>query len=380
MPIPLNSFPFIDLKTQGAHIRGPIECAIAKVLDHGQFILGPEVAQLEEALSQWTDGRHVVTCSDGTDALFLALRAFNVQPGDGIFVPSWTFCATAEVVVLMGAVPIFVDCDPLTHNMDPKSLDQAWQRAQTLGIHPVGVIAVDLFGQPADYNALQDRAKTYNLWVLADAAQSFGARHHQVPVGALGDIATTSFFPAKPLGCYGDGGALFTSNKETADVLRSLRMHGQGKSKYDHVRIGINGRLDTLQAAILLEKLKIFPQELKERQKIADRYTEAFAGKIQTPLLLPGMTSSWAQYTLCFSSTEKRTQVTQSLDRAHIPWVIYYQKPLHQQIAYASYPTASQEGLVVCEHLSQCVLSLPMSAYLKPEHQEAIIHAVLSAV
>lgn len=376
----LKKFPFIDLKTQLEHIRPNIETAIAKVLDHGHFILGAEVNALEDVLSQWTHGASVISCSNGTDALAMGLMAFDVQPGEGIFVPSWTFCATAEVVVWMKAIPIFVDCDPETQNMDPKSLDRAWERAKTLGIKPVGIIAVDLFGQPADYEQLAQRAQAYGLWLMADAAQSFGATFQGKPVGSLGHMATTSFFPAKPLGCYGDGGAIFTPDKEMADVLRSLRAHGSAQCKYDNVRIGMNGRLDTLQAAILLEKLKIFPQELKDRQRIAQTYTEAFQGRIQTPYLLPQTTSSWAQYTLVFPSSEVRLRISQALDRAGIPWVIYYQKPLHWQVAYKAYPTASGGDLPVCQDLCQRVLSLPMSAYLKPEDQDRVVQTILCAL
>lgn len=363
----MKSLSFIDLKTPLELLRSQIDAAIQQVLDHGHFIMGPEVFALEKQLAHFCKAKHVITCANGTDALGLALMAKNVGANDAVFVPSFTFAATAEVVAWVGATPIFIDVLPDTYNIDPQSLEQGIQYAKKMGLNPVGIIPVDLFGQPADYEALQVIAQTYKLWVLADAAQSFGAVYKKRFVGTLGDITTTSFFPAKPLGCFGDGGAVFTDDDALATVVKSLRVHGQGIDKYDNVRIGINGRLDTLQAAILLEKLTVFPKELTARQKTATLYTQALKDIVQTPNVLAHTTSTWAQYTVRLPEHINRTKFMAVLKEMGVPTMIYYVKPLHLQTAYRHYPTAQGKGLPVCEQLSETVLSLPMSGYISEE-------------
>ncbi len=358
---------FIDLPAQQRTIRTQIDAAIKKVLDHGIYIMGPEVAELETELSRFCGAKYTLSCSNGTDALGLGLMAYGVKSGDAVFVPSFTFAATAEVVLWMGATPLFVDCLEDTYTIDPVGLEQAILRARELGLNPAGIIPVDLFGQPADYEAIQTIAETHQLWVMADAAQSFGASYNGRPVGTMGDLTTTSFFPAKPLGCYGDGGAVFTDREDLIVLLRSLRVHGQGSDKYDNIHIGINGRLDTLQAAILLEKIKVFRHELSERQKVADFYTSALKDIVVTPYLREGSTSSWAQYTVQLSQQACRTSVMKKLHDVGIPTVIYYPKPLHLQTAYRECPTGTGGGLPVCERLAHQVMSLPMSGYIMPE-------------
>ncbi|ETZ07542.1 UDP-2-acetamido-2-deoxy-3-oxo-D-glucuronate aminotransferase [Holospora obtusa F1] len=356
--------PFIDLKAQLARLRSNIESAIKRVLDHGTFIMGPEVYTLEEQLKTFCEVKHAIACSNGTDALNLGLMAYQVGPGDAVFVPSFTFAATAEVVVWRGAVPIFVDVLESSYNMDPDSLEQGIRYAKSLGLAPKGIIPVDLFGQPADYDTIQSIAHKNCLWIIADSAQSFGATYKTKKVGNIGNIATTSFFPAKPLGCYGDGGAVFTNDDDLAVLIQSLRIHGQGKEKYDNVRIGINGRLDTIQAAILIEKLKVFPDELIVRQEIADTYFRGLQGILKTPFLQKDVTSSWAQYTVCLPETVCRKKLMEKLQSVGIPTVVYYEKPLHLQTAYRQYPTATGKGLPQCEKLSHVVLSLPISGYM----------------
>ena len=290
--------------------------------------------------------------------------AKNVGSGDAVFVPSFTFAATAEVVAWVGATVVFIDSLPDTYNMDPKSLELGIKKAKELGLKPTVVIPVDLFGQPADYDAIQAIADQHQLWILADGAQSFGAHYKDRAVGSIGEIATASFFPAKPLGCYGDGGAIFTDNDDVAAIIKSLRVHGQGEDKYDNIRIGMNGRLDTIQAAILIEKLKIFPEELIARQHVADAYNTALYDIVQTPHVIDGATSAWAQYTVRLPNAINRAKLIADLKEAGIPSVVYYVKPLHLQEAYKHYPTATGAALPVCEALANEVLSLPMSGYV----------------
>jgi dTDP-4-amino-4,6-dideoxygalactose transaminase len=288
----------VDLQAQRRRLGGRIEQAIARVLDHGQFVMGPEVFDLEERLAELCGVKHAITCSSGTDALLMALLAWGIGPGDAVVVPSFTFASTAEVIALLGATPVFVDVLEDTFNIDPDSIRAGIRVAHDAGLRPRAVIPVDLFGQPADYDSVGMTAREHGLLVLADAAQSLGGSWRGRPVGSLAEITATSFFPSKPLGCYGDGGALFTDDDDMAAVLRSLRVHGSGSSKYDNVRIGLNGRLDTMQAAILLEKLTIFHDELEARARIADRYAVALADLVAVPLVAPEATSAWAQYTL----------------------------------------------------------------------------------
>lgn len=369
----IQQMQFIDLKSQLELIRPQIDAAIKRVLDHGIFIMGPEVHALEKQLAEFSGVKHAISCANGTDALGLGLMAKNVGPGDAIFVPSFTFAATAEVVSWVGATPVFIDSLDDTYNLDPKSLEQGIKQAKKLGLKPAGIIPVDLFGQPADYDAMQAIADEYGLWVMADGAQSFGASYKGRKVGNIGDMSTTSFFPAKPLGCYGDGGAIFTNDDELAAVIKSLRVHGQGSDKYDNVRIGMNGRLDTIQAAILIEKLKIFPNELIARQKTADAYNEALKGIVRVPHEIDGAASAWAQYTVVLPEHIDRSKLMSNLKEAGIPTMVYYVKPLHLQTAYKHYPTATGAALPICENLSERVLSLPMSGYVGGDEAFTVI-------
>jgi dTDP-4-amino-4,6-dideoxygalactose transaminase len=365
--------PFIDLAAQQERIRGRLEAAITRVLAHGQYIMGPEVVGLERELAAFTGARHAVTCASGTDALALALAALEVRQGDAVLVPSFTFAATAEVVPWLGAVPVFVDVREDTFNIDPAGVALGVESARRLGLRPVGVIAVDLFGQPADYTALQAVTEKHGLWLVADAAQSFGASYHGRAIGRLARITTTSFFPAKPLGCYGDGGAVLTDDDEIAAVMRSLRVHGQGSDKYDNVRIGMNARLDTLQAAILLEKLAVFPDEIVARDRVAARYNASLADVVAVPHVPEGLTSVWAQYTV---RALDRDGLSRRLAAAGVPTAVYYRKPLHWQQAYAQFPVA-EGGCHVAERLSEEVLSLPMHPDLDDATHERIVTAVL---
>lgn len=353
---PKQPLPFMDLKGQLARIRPQVDAAIARVLDHGQFIMGPEVYELERQLCAFTGAKHCISCSNGTDALALGLMALGVNPGDAVLVPSFSFAATAEVVPWLGAVPIFCDVLKDTFNLDPKSLEAGVATAKRLGLRAVGVIPVDLFGLPADYDSLLPVAEAHDLWVMCDAAQSFGAIYKGRKVGTLARISTTSFFPAKPLGCYGDGGAIFTDDDDLARVMRSLRVHGQGADKYDNVRIGMNARLDTMQAAVVLEKLMIFRQELVERNDLAIAYGRALMGYAHIPKVPEGLTTVWAQYTICH---DDRDAIARNLLKHGIPSAVYYVKPLHYQEAYRRYPTATRK-LPTSEYLSSAALSLSM--------------------
>ncbi|MDQ2105338.1 DegT/DnrJ/EryC1/StrS family aminotransferase [Azospirillum isscasi] len=364
--------PFIDLASQRRRLGTRIDEAIARVLDHGQYIMGPEVKELERRLAAFAGVGHVVSCSSGTDALLLILMAWGIKPGDAVFLPTFTFASTAEVVALLGASPVFCDVLPDTFNLDPDSLEAAIATSRKAGLTPRAVIAVDMFGQPADYRRIGAVARAHGLKLLADAAQSFGASLDGRPVGGLGDATATSFFPAKPLGCYGDGGAVLTDDADLAAVVESLRVHGKGSHKYDNVRIGINGRLDTLQAAVLIEKLDIFADEVAARQAAADRYGRLLAGTVQPPTVVEGAAPVWAQYTLAFDG---RDGVAARLKAAGIPTAVYYPLPLHMQTAYRPCPVAPN-GLPVAEDLARRVLSLPMHPYLTPEIQERICTAL----
>ncbi len=370
---------FIDLAAQQARIRPKLDAAIARVLDHGNYIMGAEVATLEKQLAAFAGSKFCLSCSSGTDALALVLMAKNIKAGDAVFVPTFTFAATAEVVAWLGAVPVFVDVLPDTFNMDPASLKQAIEVAKAKGLNLAGVMPVDLFGQPADYDTLLPIAETHGMWVMCDAAQSFGGVYKQKKVGSIGMATATSFFPAKPLGCYGDGGAVFTDDEALYNVLVSLRVHGKGDDKYDNVRIGMNGRLDTLQAAILIEKLAIFPDELISRQRVADRYSAALGSTLVAPYVMNELKSAWAQYTLVASSGAQRAQLQAQLKEAGVPSMVYYPKPLHQQTAYKHFPTATGGALRVSEDLAERVFSLPMHPYLENETVDYIAESLLSA-
>jgi dTDP-4-amino-4,6-dideoxygalactose transaminase len=372
------ALPFIDLAAQQRRIAPQVNEAIARVLAHGQYIMGPEVIALEKALSEFCGARHVISCGNGTIALELVLRAKGVKAGDAVLCPSFTFAATAEVVALVGATPVFVDVHGDTFNLDAASLESGLATAKKRGLNPVGVIPVDLFGHPADYRDIEPWCAANKLWILTDAAQSFGARYHDRKVGTIGLATTTSFFPAKPLGCYGDGGAIFTDDADLAAVIRSLRVHGQGSDKYDNVLIGTNGRIDTIQAAILIEKLKIFPDELEQREIIARRYSEALKDVAEVPITAKGCTSAWAQYTIKVPAA-KRDALAAVLRTQGIPTAIYYPKPLHQQTAYRNYPVAGN-GPPVSDVIAHEVISLPMHPYLEPDVQDRIVAAVRLAL
>jgi UDP-2-acetamido-2-deoxy-ribo-hexuluronate aminotransferase len=374
-PIPI---PFIDVAAQRRRLGRSVDEAIARVLGHCQFILGPEVRELEAKLSEFCGARHVVSCASGTDALVMALMAWGIGPGDAVICPSFTFTATAEVVVLVGATPVFADVDERSFNLDPASLQRACAAAREAGLHPKAVIPVDLFGQPADYDRIVPIAEAENLFVLDDAAQAFGATYKNRRIGALAPATATSFFPAKPLSCYGDGGAVITDDDELAQVIRSLRVHGEGRGKYDCVRIGLNGRLDTIQAAVLIEKLKIFPEEILARERIARRYSADLADVVTVPRLAPGSTSVWAQYTIRLPAG-RRDGLAAALKMEGIPTAIHYPIPLHRQQPYQRFPIAAG-GAPVSERLAEEVISLPMHAYLDQTTQDRIIDAVRRAL
>jgi dTDP-4-amino-4,6-dideoxygalactose transaminase len=371
--------PFIDIAAQRVRLGKSIDEAVSRVLTHCQFINGPEVAALELALSAYSGAKHVVSCASGTDALLMVLMARNVGPGDAVLCPSFTFCATGEAVALVGATPVFVDVDEATFNMDPASLERGIATARARGLKPRAVIVVDLFGQSADHDGIGDVAETEGLFVLDDAAQGFGASYKGRKLGTFGLATATSFFPAKPLGCYGDGGAIFTDDDELAGVLRSIRVHGQGSDKYDNVRLGLTGRLDTMQAAVLIEKLKIFDDEIAVRNKIADRYARGLGNVVTVPHLASGCTSVWAQYTIRLPKGTDRDGFAAALKAQGIPTAIYYTKSIHQQTAYKHYPVADG-GLPASEQLSDDVISLPMHAYLDEATQDRVIKAVRGAL
>jgi UDP-2-acetamido-2-deoxy-ribo-hexuluronate aminotransferase len=372
---------FIDLKKQYERIKPRIHDRINEVLRHGKFIMGPEVAELERQLASFVGCKYCVSCANGTDALLLSLMAHEIGPGDAVFTTPFTFIATAEVICLLGATPIFVDIDPDTYNIDPKKLQTTIEETKSgivrgagfaKNLTPKGIIPVDLFGLPAEYDTINRIAKQHGLFVLEDAAQSLGGSYRGKKVGNLADIAATSFFPAKPLGCYGDGGAIFTNDEAMADRLRSLREHGKGSHKYDNVRIGINGRLDTLQAAILLPKLEVFDSEIKERQGVAGRYTNAFKGMAKVPHIPDGLLSAWAQYSLVI---DKRDAYLNKLKELGIPTAIYYPRPLHLQTAFSRLGYR-QGDFPVAEHTSERIFSLPMHPYLDLADQDRVIEAV----
>ena len=377
--------PFIDVAAQRRRLGRAIDDAVARVLTHCQFILGPEVRALESELAAFCGARHAISCSSGTDALRLVLMAWGIGPGDAVICPAFTFCATAEVPVLCGATPLLADVDVETFNLAPASFERAIATANKLGLRPRAVIPVDLFGQPADHDAIAAIAEAHDLLVLDDAAQSFGAHYKNRKLGAVfkagkpGATATaTSFFPAKPLGCYGDGGAIFTEDDDLAARLLSLRVHGEGVDKYDAARIGLAARLDSIQAAVLLEKLKIFPDEIAARHAAAERYAAGLGDVAIVPRVAKDRTSVWAQYTIRLPAG-RRDALAATLKDQGIPTAIYYAKPLHRQAAYGGFPVADG-GLPVSEQLAEEVISLPMHAYLDVGTQERILAAVVRAL
>ena len=371
---------FIDLKTQQNRIKEQLDTNIQKVLAHGNYIMGPEVKELETKLAAYVGAKHAIGCASGTDALLMALMALNVGPGDAVFTSPFTFIATAEVISLLGATPVFVDIDPKTYNIDPQKLDQAVLsvKSDDSRLIPRAVIPVDLFGLPADYDAIDAIAKKHDLIVIEDAAQSFGAEYNGKKACSFGHIACTSFFPAKPLGCYGDGGMCFTEDDALAAVLDSIRVHGKGSHKYDNARIGINGRIDTLQAAILLAKFAIFPEEVELRNQAAARYTEGIGkspATVITPDIPAGYKSVWAQYSLLAESEAQRTALMDRLKAAGIPTAIYYPKPLHLQTAFAGLGY-KPGAFPVSEGAANRIFSLPMHPYLTEQDQTKIVESI----
>ena len=373
----MADIPFIDLQAQRRRLGEPLNKAIMAAVEGGQWILGPQVRELEEQLAAFAGVKHCVSCANGTDALLIILRAWNIGPGDAVFVPAFTFAASAEVVALAGASPVFVDVLDDTYNMDPESLEAAIATVKRDGkLKPRAVMPVDLFGQAADYRKLAPIAARHGLKLLCDTAQAFGATLDGKSTASIGDAAATSFFPAKPLGCYGDGGAMFTNDDALADLLRSIRMHGQGSDKYENVRIGVNSRLDTIQAAILIEKLKIFPDEIAARDAVARRYNEGLgrSNRIRVPTVIAGGTSTWAQYTI---QVPDRDKLQADLKALGIPTAVYYPILLNAQAGYCHYPSAATPN---CERIRGGVVSLPMHPYLEPAVQDKIISAVIDAV
>lgn len=369
---------FIDLGAQRARIEDKIQAAINGVVSSGAFILGPQVGEFERQLADYVGVKHVLGCASGTDALLIPLMAKGVGRGDAVFVPSFTFAATAEVVALTGAEPVFVDIDPDTYNMDPASLKEAIAMIEAEGrLDAKAVIPVDLFGLAADYVAISKIAREHGLFVISDAAQAIGGEAaNGKRCGSFGDVASTSFYPAKPLGCYGDGGAVMTDDDDLIEIMRSVAFHGKGSSQYDNVRIGLTSRLDTIQAAILIEKLAILEDEMVARQRVAARYHEGLSDVVKAAANLPGTRSAWAQYAI---ELPERDTLQAHLKSQGIPSVIYYVKPLHQQIAYERYPVAPN-GLPVTESKPQSILCLPMHAYLSEEDQDRVIGEIRSFV
>ncbi len=370
--------PFIDVAAQRRRLGRAIDDAVARVLAHCQFIQGPEVRAFEAEVAAFCGARHAIGCSSGTDALLLVLMAWQIGPGDAVICPTFTFHATAEMVALLGATPVMADVHADTFNLNPESLERAIATAKRLGLRPRAVIPVDLFGLPADHDAIGALAAAHGLLVLDDAAQSFGATYRGRKLGTLAAATATSFFPAKPLGCYGDGGAVFTDDDALAARVKSLRVHGEGTDKYDPVRIGITGRLDTIQAAVLIEKLKIFPEEIAERNQVAASYAEGLDDVAIVPRTGNESTSVWAQYTIRLAPG-RRDGLAAALKAEGIPTAIYYVKPLHRQEAYRGFPVADG-GLPVSERLAEEVISLPMHAYLEAAVQDRIIDAVRRAL
>jgi len=378
---------FIDLKKQQERIREKIESGIRKVLDSGQYIMGAEIKELEKKLAEYVGVKKAIGCASGTDALLMALMAYEVGPGDAVFTTPFTFVATAEVISLLGATPVFVDIEPDTYNIDPEKLEQAILAVENGGsleyplpigadgLIPKGVIPVDLFGQTADYAKINDIAEKHGLFVIEDACQSFGAEYKNKKACSLADIACTSFFPAKPLGCYGDGGMVFTDDDELAKKMISIRVHGSGSDKYDNIRLGINGRLDTIQAAILLAKFEIFPEEIELRQTAADRYSKLLKEDVTVPFVAGECKSAWAQYSIL---SENRDGIIDKLKSEGIPTAIYYPIPLHLQGAYRylGYPKGS---FPVSEKIAGQVFSIPMHPYLREEEQENIARLLSEA-
>jgi UDP-2-acetamido-2-deoxy-ribo-hexuluronate aminotransferase len=371
--------PFLDLKAQQARIAEDLRKRIDGVLSHCQFILGPEVQELEIALASFCGARHCVTVSSGTDALQIAMMAEGIGPGDAVFLPAFTYTATAEVPLLLGATPVFVDVDPRTFQIDPAHLQQRIAATQAAGkLRPRAIVGVDLFGQPADWAALRSIASANDLFLIDDLAQSFGGSLHGVMLGSQADATATSFFPSKPFGAYGDGGALFTESADRADLYRSLRTHGEGKTRYEVLRTGMNGRLDSLQAAVLLAKLTVFPEELVAREKIARIYDQRLGNAVIVPKRVPDSTSAWAIYAILLQDEAARDRLQGNLREQGVPTAIYYPRPLHSQPAYSGHHDGA--GLPVSEDLAKRILALPIHPDLSELDVAQICDAVLEAI
>ena len=370
---------FIDLKAQYRALKSEIDENIARIVEGAHFIGGAEIGELEEKLAAYVGRKHCITCGNGTDALQLAYMAFGVKQGDAVFCPDMTFIASVEPAVMHGATPVFCDIEPDTYNLCPKSLEEHIQRVIAEGkLNPKAVVAVDFLGNPAKFEEISAICKKYNLLLIEDGAQSTGASYNGKKCGAYGDIATTSFFPSKPLGCYGDGGAVFTDNDEYAELIRSFKVHGKGpKGKYHNVRVGLNSRLDTVQAGVLLPKLAVLDKEIEIRQQVAKRYDEAFAGKLQTPVITENSISAYAQYCVLAKDEAERTRILDAMKAANVPSLIYYPTVLHELEAFAPYPT---EDILNAKHYAECNFGLPFSPYLTEEDQEKVIETVLGAI
>lgn len=369
---------FIDLKAQRRHIGQAMDDAIMEAVHGGSYILGPQVKEFEDKLAAFCGAKHAIGCANGTDAIALPLMALKLRPGHAVICPSFTFAATAEVVAWLGATPIFVDIDETTYNLDPRTVGAAMDTARTAGLEVKALIAVDLFGQPADYDPLEAFCKEEGIVLISDSAQGFGATYKGRITGSIGDFATTSFFPAKPLGAYGDGGAIFTAHDEHHEIIRSLHVHGRGTDKYDNVRIGVNSRLDTIQAAVLLQKLAVFAEEIDKRQVVAGRYNDGLADVAITPKVMDGCISTWAQYVIRIDAA-KRDGFIASLRARGVPTAIYYPKPLHRQTAYKGFPVAGN-GLPISDLVAHEVVALPMHPYLDTVTQDYIIEAARDAL
>ena len=368
---------FRDLKTQYNVLKDEMDKAILDVVASSAYVMGPKIKEMEMAFADYVGTKHCIACNSGTDALLLALKAWDVKPGDAVFVPSFTFFASAEVIAMQGATPVFVDVDKDTFNIDVADLERKIEQTLKAGkLTPRVVIAVDLFGLPADFNAVRKVADKYHLYVLEDGAQGFGGRIGDKKACTFGDISTTSFFPAKPVGCYGDGGAVFTDNDNWAALMESYHIHGKGSDRYDNVRIGMNSRLDSIQAAILIVKLKAFKDyELVDVNKVAARYTEKLKGVVKTPVVPEGFYSSWAQYTLQLKDKEQRAGLQAALKALDIPTAIYYPIPMHRQTAF-SYLNLDDNRCPVSDQLADTVISLPIHPYLNEKDQDLICQVV----
>ncbi len=367
---------FIDLKTQFERIEDDVFSRVSTVLQRQKYVMGPEIAELEEKLAEYAGVRHAISCSSGTDALVIPLMGYDLKATDAVFVPSFTFFASAESITLAGGTPVFVDSDATTFNLSPADLDRAIDETLAEGkLTPRGIITVDLFGQPADYDEILAIADKHGLFVIEDAAQGFGGEYKGAKAGSFGNVASTSFFPAKPLGCYGDGGAIFTDDDDLAELIKSIRVHGQGSDKYDNVRIGVNGRLDSIQAAVLLSKLAIFDSEVEARNRVANAYSERLSDVLAVPAVTNGKLSVWAQYTLVAKDADERTAIIDACKAAGVPTAVYYPIPIHRSTAYKSLGYKLGD-LPVGEDLANRVFSIPMHPYLQESDIEQIVAAV----